>query len=449
MTDKQGIRDVLNLDVEPSSPTIILYSEQVSERLNYTCRFIFEHVLKMKFIITSGIEEFEASRFYKINYSPEILDGVLQIIPAGLLHQTGITNEKPPVFKVNNNICFYAGKEGDLKFDIFSAVFYMISRYEEWQDFEADKHGRFEITQSILFNNKVQLKPLVDEWIMELRKAIALYYPGIVLPVLKTKTISTIDIDNLNAYAGKGFVRTTGALMKDVLRCDFKNFSRRIKVLRGKEKDPFDIYSSFTKFCKDNNVAVFYFFLFRSGTPFDRTVETKSPAFKKAIDDVINNNGYVGIHPSYYSSEDEKQMRSEIKEFSKTLGMPVTLSRQHYLRFNIKKTPGMLMQNGIYTDFTMGFASSPGFRAGTSHPFYYYDFENEKETGLLFVPFCAMDGAYTVYDKKPPAEALQSLMKIKKEVEKVNGLFITVFHERTFAEHLFPGYGEMYKTLLK
>ncbi len=95
----------------------------------------------------------------------------------------------------------------------------------------------------------------------------------------------------------------------------------------------------------------------------------------------------------------------------------------------------------------MGFASQIGFRAGTSQPFYYYDFSVEKKSELLFVPFCAMDGAYFVYNKITQSEALDSLMKMAKEVKKVNGLFISVFHERTFYSELYNGFGDVYKTL--
>lgn len=449
MINKQGIRNVLSLDVDSSSPTIILYSEQVTARLNYVCGFIFSHVLKLKFIITSSKEDLEASHFYKINYSPEIIDGTLQVIPSGLLSETNVSDQKPDVVKKGGSVYFYPNSEGDLKFDVFSAVFYMISRYEEWQGFEADKHGRFEINQSILFTHKTETKPVVDAWIMELRKCIAGFFSGIVLPVLKTKTISTIDVDNLSAYSDKGFTRTAGAFSRDVLKGDLGNIKRRIKVLGGKEKDPFHIYERITKFCKSINVPVFYFFLYRTGTAFDRAVDPGSNAFKQAIDEVVANGGYVGIHPSYYTSGNPKLMREEITAFSKTVGTAITVSRQHYLRFDIKTTPKHLIENGIRADFTMGFASAPGFRAGTTHPFYYFDFVHEKETELLFVPFCAMDGAYTVYDKKSPEAALRKFQEIKAEIEKVHGLFITVFHERTFADHLYPGYGELFKSLLK
>jgi hypothetical protein len=155
----------------------------------------------------------------------------------------------------------------------------------------------------------------------------------------------------------------------------------------------------------------------------------------------------IGIHPSYHSSDDEKIMIDEIDHLSEVLDKKVNISRQHYLRMDIKKTPQWLISKGISYDFTMGYAATPGFRAGTSFPFYYYDFNNEKSTDLLFVPFCAMDGAYTIYEKDAPDKAYIALTDLAREIKKVNGYFITVFHERTFSDHLYRGYGTLYKKL--
>lgn len=95
----------------------------------------------------------------------------------------------------------------------------------------------------------------------------------------------------------------------------------------------------------------------------------------------------------------------------------------------------------------MGFASTAGFRAGTSHPFFYYDFNEEAGGSLLMVPFCAMDGAYTVYGKTGPGQAQQELLELARETARVNGFFISVFHERSFSDHLYPGFGTLYKNL--
>jgi hypothetical protein len=101
----------------------------------------------------------------------------------------------------------------------------------------------------------------------------------------------------------------------------------------------------------------------------------------------------------------------------------------------------------VAVDFTMGFATEPGFRAGTSHPFHYYDFTAEQAQELIFMPFCAMDGAYTVYGHADTEKAYDSLKALASEIKKAGGFFVTVFHERSFYDHLYPGFGDLYKKL--
>jgi len=449
--DKQSLHTLLNLNVDTAFRGFIIYSKEASPRLNYVSEFIFRHVLKVNIVITNSISEFENSSLYKINYSTAVLPGAFQITPHSLLFETGISENKPQPFLKDELIYFYENKQQgnttQLDYDIFSSVFYFISRYEEWQVFKPDVHGRFEAKESILYQYKMHLKPVVDIWIMELKHKLNGFFTGIKFPETKFKAISTIDVDNLYAYKAKGFLRTTGGIAKDVLKFDIQNLKHRLNVVLFGKKDPFDIYSTASEFCSKNQIPLIYFFLFRTGTLFDRTVDPSSNAFNEVFKRIKEHSAFIGLHPSYYTLDKKETIIPERKLLSQKINEKILLSRQHYLRFNIRTTPLMLMENGLEADFTMGFASTPGFRAGTSYPFYYYDFVTERGLQLLFVPFCAMDGAYFVYDKIDPDKMLSSLTDLLKEVKKVNGLFISVFHERTFSNHLYPGYDRIYNNL--
>ena len=445
--DKAGLHKLLNLEVNSASPTFILYSEKITTRLNYVSKFIFEHVLKVKVISANTLSEFENSDLFKINYSKQPISNSFQIIPQALLFETGITEINPIAALKNNLIYFFENKTkepANLNYDIFASVFYFISRYEEWQAFEPDIYGRFEAKASILFQNKMHLKPVVDNWIMELKNELENFFSEIKFPQNTFKVISTIDVDNLYAYKAKGFVRTIGAIFKDILKCDLSNLKNRINVLSKKTEDPFDIYSSVSDLCLNKKIPLIYFFLFRSGTKYDRTVDPNSNAFVDVFKRIKERSAFIGLHPSYNTSVEKNLIVPERKKLAQKTEQTIMLSRQHYLRFNIRTTPWMLMENGLDADFTMGFASTPGFRAGTSFPFYYYDFNRERSLQLLFIPFCAMDGAYFVYDKISPEKMLNSLIDLAKEVQKVNGLFVSVFHERTFSSHLYPSYYRIY-----
>lgn len=448
MLKEPYLHTLLDLDIPRNFTTVCIYTHQKTERLNYVCGFIFNHVLKLNYTLTSDSSEFRASMCVRINYSTEDITGIFQFIPQTLLFEKEISEAKPEPVSENGMICFYKNdKKKDFSFDIFSSVFYFISRYEEWQVFEPDGHGRFEASSSLLYKNKLHLKPVVDVWIMNLARALQDFYPGLIFPEKKFKVISTIDVDNLYAYRSKGIIRTFGAGVKDLLKLDLKNFKERILVLTGKKKDPFDIYEFVSDFCFEKKIPLICFFLFRTGTKYDRTVDPRSDSYRPVFKILKDNHALVGLHPSYNSSVEKELLMRERDLLSAKTTEKITFSRQHYLRFNIRTTPALLLEQGFEADFSMGFASAPGFRAGTSHPFYYYDFNSEKISTLLFVPFCVMDGVYTVYENIPAEPAYEEMLTIAKEIKKVNGLFISVFHERTFSDHLYKGFGTLYKKL--
>ena len=82
----------------------------------------------------------------------------------------------------------------------------------------------------------------------------------------------------------------------------------------------------------------------------------------------------------------------------------------------------------------MGFSSLPGFRAGTCKPFYFYDLKNEKSTGLKIFPITLMEGSFIDYKKSQPSQALQDIFKLIEAVKKVNGTFISIWHNHTVSE---------------
>lgn len=448
MLTRETLYTLLDLDLPQDSPQVTIYAPESGERLNYVCHFIFNHVLKLKSRITTSEQELMTSKGMRVNYSDKEIAGSFRIIPRALLSEKGITIKKPEAVKRGEMIYFYTYEENSLfSYDIFSAVFYFISRYEEWQSYSPDMHQRFEAGEALLYKNQFHLKPVVDIWIEELAEALQKFYPEIKFPERSFRVLSTIDVDNLYAYRAKGLIRSLGASAKDLLKLDLTNLKNRIAVLTGRKQDPFDIYKIISELCHEADIPLIYFFLMRNGTAHDRTVDPASPAFDEVFKTVQDQHAFLGLHPSYNSSVESSLLANEKKLIEKKSGTKVVISRQHYLRFNIRSTPKLLMDLGFEADFSMGFASAAGFRAGTSHPFYYYDFESEKGQPLLFVPFCVMDGVYMVYEKVSPEPAYEEMLKLAKEIKKVKGTFISVFHERTFSDHLYKGFGSLYKNL--
>lgn len=406
--------------------------------------------MNCNYSVTDNKQVFKNSNAYKISYSTHSEKEIINISPYDLLFKTGVDENYRPKATVKNRMFYLHTSDAscDLGYDIFASVFYFISRYEEWQPHQKDKHGRFELDQSILYKHQMHLKPVIEHWVEDLKTALIKFNPNLRFPNKRFQYISTVDVDNLYAYKHKGSYRIVGASGMDMITFKINNLLRRFKVLQGKANDPFDIYEEVSLLAKQKNIPLFFFFLQRTGTDYDRTVDPKSLAFKGVFDKLNSLGIEYGLHPSYDAYKSNSLLKEELELMSASSKKHIKISRQHYLRFDIKTTPTQLMTQGINADFSMGFASGAGYRAGTFTPFYYYDLQNEKSTELLMVPFAVMDGVYFIYSQTDPSVAKKQILQLAEEARNLNGIFISVFHERTFDDALYPGFGELYRFLL-
>lgn len=403
-------------------PEIIVFSEVYTNRLNYAADFIFNRVLGKSYILTSDIETFISSDKIKINYSQTYFENAINVYPIGLITSKGIDKNFFPNFSVNQHN-YYSE-------DIFSKVFYFISRYEEWQkNFTKDTHGRFEWEASAV---KEQLhQPLVDIGIRNFEQYIQKKYP-----VFETnyfyKEILTFDLDNILAFKGKSWVRSIGATFKHILKSEYDLLTHRIKVLLKKSPDPFEEVYEFIRELSAYHPIIF-FVLCRSNTKFDRAADIRHFQTQHILN-TLKTFAHIGLHPSYYSMKEPLLIEKEKKLLEQTIGETIISSRQHYLRTEISDTPFILMKNGIQYDFTMGFASHTGFRMGTSYPVNYYDFNTEQAADLLLIPFCVMDGAYFNYHQISVEQAIEDIQRIRQTIKHTGGYFIPLFHEITLSD---------------
>lgn len=415
--------------------TILIYSPQTSCRLAYTAGVIFG---KGSFKITQNEFDLENYEGPAINYSVHPLKGTMQILPDGLLYETGIKKFSPS-FHVSADYKLFLNEEKDffqnniLGFDIFSAVFYIVSRYEEYGNYIADEHGRFGGKNSGMYQFNVHTKPLVDIWRQKLYDTLKKQYPDFEIPPIYYNELATVDIDRLYLYKEKGLIKSVGGMVKDILSGKFKNVSKRLNVLLGKENDPHDNLSDIITHYKKQNIELKIFWLLGDKKKYDNNL---SSAHSKQIITIQKTSEYaeIGIHPSYNSYNSIAQIMTEKQRLETLLGKPVSASRQHFLRMQLPQTYQQLLQCGISQDYTMGWHDIVGFRAGTAQAFNWYDIENETETDLQITPFVAMDVTLKNYMKLNIEQACIILTDLQNEIRKYGGVFCTIAHNESFSQ---------------
>ncbi len=330
-----------------------------------------------------------------------------------------------------------------LPFDLFAFVFYHLSRYEEYASSAVDQHDRWSSDQSWIVKNELILLPIVDLWIEYLRKK--LQAEGILLPKTKKfKLLPTIDIDMPYAYRDRP-MKSLLALSRDLLFGRFSRVQKRISALRS-NKDPFDEYSYLLDRLKE--IDSLFFFLCRWAPPRDENYHVDHASFKELVT-LMNESHDIGVHPSYQSMEQPELISAEKKILSVISKASIFRSRFHFLRYRLPRSYRVLIDAGITEDHSMMYPDRSGFRAGTCHPFYWYDLEREETTDLTIHPSAIMDVTLKDYMSLSPAQAISHIDEIVAAVRSVDGTLSFIWHNSSFSEiHGWAGWRSVFGHLL-
>jgi hypothetical protein len=422
----------------------IIYAAFTSNRLTYVLDFIFNEVLGVEYVLTSSETDFLSSPYFRINYSHKNLISDIHIDSNGLLFENEIVEKEIYCTEWNELPIFFQTQETEIPFDIFAAIFYLLSRYEEYLPYEPDSYFRFPHIKSIAFQNNFLNLPLIDLWIEEIKKNINGKNHSIQFKENTFQFIPSYDIDIAYSFKGKGFVRNLAGTLKDLLKFDHKNVASRLKVLFSNQKDPYDSFLYLDEIHEQFSLNPIYFFLLSEGSKYDKNLNCDSSLMKKLIS-TIQSKYEIGIHPSWKSHENINSLQKEV-----LLLKNVKKSRQHYIRFALPETFRNLLHVKITDDYSMGYGSINGFRASTSRSFNWFDLEKNEETLLRLHPFCFME-CNSFFEQKFTAEkAFEEMHHYATIVKKVNGNLITIWHNFSLGtDPLWKGWKEKYIDFLK
>ena len=412
---------------------LLVYTHKITTRLTYIFKHIFTRVLNTPITFTTKVEEFVAHSGPKLTYSRAPLGKEFFIKNNDLLFQQGINDINIKLQKWDEVACFFQTNNlSSIPFDIFAASFYLVSRYEEYQPFVTDKHGRFSAEQSLAFKGGFLEKPIIDIWAYKLLDRLKEKFPEYHFKKRSFQRISTINVNEAFSYRHKGIIRNIGGFFSDIFRFNYRSFARRILVLLRLKKDPYNTYNQFIEFEKKYNIKTIFFFLFSEYTTFDTTISYTNKQHRLTIKSVIDYLSFGQLF-SYYTLKNNAKINKEKNRFENLVNRPIVRSRQHFNRFEIPKTYQNIIDMGITEEFSMGYYTHTGFRAGTCTPFYFYDLDYEIQTPLKVFPYAVNDT--TLREQQLTAEEAYLKIKIlENEVKKVNGTFISIFHNTSLSD---------------
>jgi hypothetical protein len=406
---------------------ILIFTQTLTNRLDYICKFIFRDLLQVSFVFTTSINKATESENIFINYSNLVFEKGLQIIPHSIISESNIQKQiidenlwlSMPIFFTTNGTF--------IPFDIFSACFYLISRYEEYQEIKKDEYGRFPHTTSLAFEREFLQLPIVDIWCHRMYEMLCKKNTNLFKSPKSFSNLHTFDIDMISAYQHKGFVKNIGGFVKNMLDKNWKACKQRWNTLIRNQKDPFDSFAELEKNLVNANTVIFFFLMASKQGLYDKNLLPTHTVMQDLIKR-ISKKFDIGIHPSYQSNSKSLLTLQEIESLQNISEKTIYESRQHYIKFSLPVTYQQLIKANIEIDYSMGYGSINGFRASTCTPFCWFDVSTNKTTALQIVPFCWMDANCLYEQKMKPIEALQNWQHYYTICKTYNGLFVDIWH---------------------
>ncbi|UOG76746.1 hypothetical protein MTX78_09125 [Hymenobacter tibetensis] len=315
--------------------------------------------------------------------------------------------------------------------DLISAAFYLLSGWQEYFSNERDQHGRFPYTASVQHRYGFVAVPVVNYYFDILKTAIEhvagqSLQPRRWINEAPFATFITHDIDALHsawkapakAALHRGNLLRFGKLLwQRFLKSDtWDNLELVQKTVAG-----YDAKSTFFLLPEHRRAS--------NGTP-NADYKLAATALQWRFKALVKHGGEVAVHGSIGTSVDQQHLVREQAQ------MPASASgnRFHYLSWEPRRTPAVVVEAGFAYDSTLGFAEHFGFRNSYCLPFRPFDFTQGRACTFLEIPLNVMDATlhHPNYLQLAPHEILPALLPMFQEIERFGGVCTLLWHNDHF-----------------
>ncbi len=330
------------------------------------------------------------------------------------------------------------------EFDILANIFYHLSRYEEkWRHFAEETASDY--TTSLLSRYQNLKVPVVDiiltymqhllekqsEWLVRIMP-----WPG----AEPFAAAITHDVDLTRAVSLKRrFINNTYGFFKTITGGGEVN--QQLKKDMNTQDAQVWSYPQLIELYEKYKIPATFFFLTRIMEGVHVRYNINSKKFRKLLKLLLENRHEIGLHSSLRAFDHPGRYKSEKERLEESIDSPVTGLRQHYLRGKFPRLWRIASENGFKYDTSLGYNYQAGYRAGTTHPFYTYDYDNDKMYELVEFSL-----AFFEHNLPTDVDALKYIRDILAQVKTYGGLMVALLHPSNYLQE---PYHDIWNKLIK
>lgn len=408
---------------------ILIYIQKLNPRLSYAFKHVFTRILHLEISFTSEIEVFISHSGHKLSYGKQPLGNELFFQSQGLLFEQGIESIDITVREWEETSCFFqVSDKSAIPFDIFAAAFYLLSRYEEYLPHVQDELGRYPYTESLAYKHNFLESPVVDIWSYKLKSVLQQHFNNITFQKPKTSSHFLVNAEEPFAYDQKGFLRSSVGFATDLYKLKFQTILKRIKVLMGVERDPFDTFKWMVTSSRSRRFNLTVFFQMGEALSFDTSINTTRIRFKALIK-YVSDYCEVGLVVSKNARFDADILKKEKRRIEAITNRKLASAQLSELVVGLPEAYRNLVSFEIENDYSMVYQNVPGFRAGTCTPFLFFDLDFEIKTPLIIMPIAFTSQGF---NRISPMDTRLKIKQLYQNVAAVNGSFFGLFSNKNF-----------------
>lgn len=413
---------------------ICVYTDKYTSRLKYILDHIFKNILKQSVNIINRPEDLPTNTTTPtIVYSETLkVKGALHIVPNGLLFKKGVRQYDIDMTTWEGEQAFFQTKGGDIPFDIFSASFYLLSRYEEYLPIEEnfDANGCFLSEKSLAYKEGFLEKPLIDIWALKLEEKLsALYSEYKLSEEKKFRFLPVVAVNTPYRYRTFSILGNILRLGKKVIERDWSDLKKQLRVLLRIDQDPYCNVEKIVDIHNRNSLRPLFALRISNKKWYKRPIYFAYRTYKK----ILCRNYQIALYASEMATSSVSHLRYEQKLLSRIFKMRVVISMSSNSQFNISRFYQNLSNCKVKEDFSMSYPDRIGFRTSTCTPFRVYDL-NKEEYYRLEVHNVSLTDWSAKKMNLSKEEFIKSMINMANAVKMVNGEFVMAYHNDSFVD---------------
>lgn len=429
---------------------ICIYTDKYTNRLKYVADHIFKRILGQSVNIVNKVEDLPTlSACPLIVYSETLkVKGALHIVPNGLLFKKGVREYDITMNTWDGVKTFFATKGGDIPFDIFSASFYLLSRYEEYLPIKEnfDSKGCFISEKSLAYKEGFLETPLVDVWALKLEEKLNSLFPNYTSSIdRRFRFLPIISVNTPYRYRTYSVLGNLLRLSKKVLERDWSELKKQLRVLLRIDQDPYCNVEKIVELHNRNSLRPLFAFRISNKKWYKRPVYFAYSTYKK----VLCRNYQIALCISGVASNSVTQLKMEQKILSRIFRTRIVIGTSSLSEYVVPKFYRNLSNSKIKEDFSMSYPDRIGFRASTCTPFRVYDLNREEyyRIDVHSVPFTVWSVKRMGLNKE---EIVKAATSMAKTVKSLKGEFIIASHNDNFVDSsMLKGWASTYEYVIR